>query len=1028
MSKRVVVNADGTIKKKRGCCCSCFLTVFIISLVLIVGGTIVGCVFLDKFTKEKFDMSLKETFGVVSSLYWAKDKDIVTNGYTEADEEGFNSEIKKQLFLKDSAQLDIAGAVQEALALTGNGGQSSADPLTAAVGLYSESGESDTADGTDGSGASKGVNEKLLDFITGLVDEDSVDYDRLKNYSDDKYDEFCLNIQDRELAAFLNAVITEYMNSNAELSAQLSEFGIDSVDRIAALREINFGVENRTYITETGEYSSDKKDVAVAYITLQLKLDNAVESVVSSRVSNKFFSMLASAGIKAVLPNNLYVTVGIGLSDNIGINVRLNRIDTDEELQSTYKLVRGISGLAGSEFDLKQYLDDTANEKINPIVEKLDGAADYSKMSEHKMVVDTYGVLASLISDSDETDKLTGPELLGTVSSLVTSDPYGAVADEHRYDIWYEKDGVRYRLDDENLPQGAVKVDYAELFMEQLDSKYLVDVFERDDTGAFVLDGNGRKIVMEGRSFSELIKAFGMDGGSAALNDLINMDRYHEIASLSADQLKITVTDKMFGAIVTENLASLGADAVQSTGLDARVIQLAIINRTDGEKSTDWADISAEIDMQSYFDGLGGIGSFLGIFLPDKIVVTVSVDITVGRTEETREPSTLRYNSMTAEQTEKMLSVMEKFGVSGFDTASLTSMIADPVHQIFDNMCESLALEIRPSLLTAEKLDPSNAGSDRYNDVSSDSGNSDLIISSVYDILENNVFTRVDPDTGVKETIAADDIKDVMDILFAYGERNEGSAALIDALKSGSAVASDYSALQAELEQKYYLKSVSANPENKIETFDSLLNVINVDNFSSDRFDIAAFDAAGESAGYGRPVISEGELGRLFAEKMSDASGDMDFTVLTVDSVAASGSASPMIKVLMEIDMSRTMGERINLMPAGKIYVTMTIYMGENDVVTDPDDPSRSGYRTEISVNGMTPDDAIQQSLFKMFSMFSQDGLADINGIAVDVGCMLHEQLSVLSERIGGGEISLTDSGVQLISFRDYLATVGFRY
>ena len=76
----------------------------------------------------------------------------------------------------------------------------------------------------------------------------------------------------------------------------------------------------------------------------------------------------------------------------------------------------------------------------------------------------------------------------------------------------------------------------------------------------------------------------------------------------------------------------------------------------------------------------------------------------------------------------------------------------------------------------------------------------------------------------------------------------------------------------------------------------------------------------------------------------------------------------------------------------------------------------------------MTPDGAIQQSLFKMFSMFSQDGLADINGIAVDVGCMLHEQLSVLSERIGGGEISLTDSGVQLISFRDYLATVDFRY
>lgn len=281
MSKRVVVNEDGTVKKKRSCCCSCFLTVFIVGLIVLIGGTVVGCVFLNKFTEERFDMSLKETFGVVSSLYWAKDKDIVTNGYDASDSQALENEIKQQLFLKESADLDIVGAVREAVALAGSGGTETEPddqaPLTLAVRAAAD-GTGENTDGTDGGNGDgtdggKTSSDKLLDFLTGLVKKEDVDYDRLKSYTDEAYSEYCLNIDDKALAAFVDAVLEAYAGENAELAEMLGKLGLTSLDEAAELRQITFGVENRTYITETGGYSSDTKDVAVAYLTLQLKAD-----------------------------------------------------------------------------------------------------------------------------------------------------------------------------------------------------------------------------------------------------------------------------------------------------------------------------------------------------------------------------------------------------------------------------------------------------------------------------------------------------------------------------------------------------------------------------------------------------------------------------------------------------------------------------------------------------------------------------------------------------------------------------------
>ena len=78
MGKKPVVVSDRP--KKKSACCTCLLTVWVVMLVLLAGGTAVGCFFLHRFTKEHYDMGLGECLGVVNGLYWASDKKIVDYG------------------------------------------------------------------------------------------------------------------------------------------------------------------------------------------------------------------------------------------------------------------------------------------------------------------------------------------------------------------------------------------------------------------------------------------------------------------------------------------------------------------------------------------------------------------------------------------------------------------------------------------------------------------------------------------------------------------------------------------------------------------------------------------------------------------------------------------------------------------------------------------------------------------------------------------------------------------------------------
>lgn len=1005
MGKHVVVKKDGTVKKKRSCCCTCFLVVFIISLTVLIGGTIGGCIFLNSYTKKHFDMSLGECFGVVRSLYGAKDKKMVTNPYNDADLDGFNTQIKRQLFLKDSAELDVVAAVREMLADTGKTDESET-PLENA--LYrsepSAEGESDTAAGQDSSA-------KLLDFLAGLVTEENLDRERLKNYSDETYGEFCLQIKDKELAAFMNAVLQVMAQESDDLREMLEQVGATHLDQVAALRQITFTTENRTYITESGERSTDLKPVAMAYMTLQLRVDEVIDCSMKKHIPNGFLSTLAAWGAKVLLPNDLYITAGFGLDANVGVQLRVNKINTDAKIASAYKLVRGVSSMTGSEFDLESYLTEIATDKIAPAVDKIGSAADYSTMSEHTLVVDTYDAIAGLVDKNEGEEKLTGRQLIGAVSALTASDPAGKLQAEHRYDIWYEKNGVRYRADDPARPTDAALVDYRLAFMEEFDGKYLVDVFERDGDGNFRLDIAGNKIVKPGRSFSELVAAFGMDGGQTDILDLIAMNRFESLVDKSPEDLTVRLTDKMLGAIVAEKLSSsdVGQDL---SSMRLSVAQVAVLQRAEA----DWAAVSVTAEVGDLFDSAGSIGAFMRVFMPSKITVTVEVDITPGRTADARRAPVLYYNDLTAARTAELLGLLEKFGGDGFDLSVVTNDVAGPINEIMDAMYAALDIRVQPSRLTAEKL--AAGDSDAYNDVSADPDNGDVCLPSVFKILETQVFTQTVEGEKVS-VVTADEIQSVFAALFGFDP--------MTALPNGQPVAADYAALQQELYDNYYVK----DDGQIITSFQELIDLLEKENFAANvhRFDIAKFLAEGPGAGQGKPLLSKGELGRLFAENMENAAGGTgavaDFNVVRVDSVAAAGQQPAALRVLIEVDMSRAMGQT-NVMPVDKLYVTVTVHLEKSAVGTDGAGQTVYGYDTEMQVNDMTAVE--QENLFKMIRLFAGDGFVDLDALTQDMGRVLYEQLSALTESIGREDAFVcTDDGLVFMSFAEYYQIVSNR-
>lgn len=1007
MSKPVVVNEAPPKQKKKSCCCSCLLAVLAFSLVVLVAGTAVGCFFLNKYTKEKFDMSLGQCLSIVNGLYWASDSKMVDYGYTDADQDAFEQEIKHQLFLKDDAPLDLEAAVKMLLEK-----DSSVQPEMGTVQnalLRAVSGE------TAGEGAAEGdvsqgtsASDKLLNFVAALFTRENMDYERLSAYETEQHDQYMFRLNDKQLAAFIDKLLGSVTADMPEVANALSQVGAERLSDAVALRQIKFVKENRTVLGENGA-AGETKEVVMARVTVQVKLADVVKSAMHQYIDNDFLAGLAAFGLKTVLPNNLYATVGIGLTDNVGVDLSLNRI-TGEKVENAYKLIRGITGLTGDPLDVPAQLNKIASESIAPAVKTINDVADFSKVENGTLSFDTYGALANMAveGNAEAEDPLTGQDVLFTFSRLVTSAPK-TITPEHDYKNWYvytagAQEGTKvYVVDPTRVTDEMARVDYQQSFMHELRDKYCINLTKPD--GAEY-------------TFAEIISAFGAGGGGDAqsLLDLIDLSRFGAAtAGKTEEDLKVTLTDKMLSAILAENLSSLAGDAM-GADVSLQVEQVALLTRMIDGVARDLIDIGVQVDLTGILGDMGGMSALVQAFLPQKIVVSVQVDVTAGLPEGVvRAAPALCYNSMSPEDTASMLAVIDKLGIEGFNTADLTKMVADSVNQVLDSMQQHLVLDFAPSKLAEHKLN----GDKGYEDTADDAV--DMLLPSIYGLLEKNVFTKVG------ETVLAADIKSVFDGLYEYDASNADAAAKVEALKNGlDAASADYGALVGSLEQNYYLK---AEHSGAITDFDTLISTLSTlsGEFDAARFDVERLkhDARGVSAL--RPIMAASELARLFVEKMAGALGDngnAQFTLEGVSIETAIDGYDAVLKVLVMLDISKVMGDNANLLPVSRLYASMNIYISDDpaklEVVSPEGAPIEYAYKTEFVVNGMS--ETVQNNLMRMLRMFGGEGLIDPAQIAGQMGAMLYTQMTAMNEKLGGG-LTFVDGGLQMASFYEFLAT-----
>ena len=349
MAKKVAVpDGDGQIekenlKKKRNRCCTCCLA-FLIVIVVIFGAAFgVGWYFGDKFTKENFGMSLGDSLGVINDLYWTDDKDVVKNSFKPEDVDGFYSQIKRNILLKDDAEVDFDAALLQALDkyLETVGGTESAARNSGAEP------EGDAPDGENPDGDQNGddkqssVMDLLVDMIANVLDRDNIDLDRLNAYdaTDPTTDEYIFKLNDKQLAAFINSIMKAMLKNADKISALGETPQMINLASVVSLKQVRF-------VASTVKAEDGTQTVAAtsADVTVWLGFQRAAGQAVTYFMKNSgvgWASGLARWLGEVFLPENLYVTMSVPLLGDGTTKLVINDMNASEHARAS-KLINGI--------------------------------------------------------------------------------------------------------------------------------------------------------------------------------------------------------------------------------------------------------------------------------------------------------------------------------------------------------------------------------------------------------------------------------------------------------------------------------------------------------------------------------------------------------------------------------------------------------------------------------------------------------------------------------------------------------------
>lgn len=902
MAKKVVTHTDGTEtpeerdarlkgKRKHKKCCTCCLVFLIVSVVILATAFGIGWYFGDKYTKQYLDMSLGDSLGVVSDLYWTKDKDVVKNPYSDSDLDDFYSEIKKNLLLKEDANIDFDTALNNAMKSYLSSGDDADGAQTSALRKSAE-GESDAQE------SSSSITDALVDMLVGVISRDNIDIERLKGYSEEN-DDYIFALKDKQLAAFVNAVLKAVFADVHNINAVKGYADAINFADIISLKQIRFKAESQE--NESGE---EVVTATIADITVWMGLQSAAGQAITYYLNEGgygWMSGIASWLGDVILPKNLYATVSIPLHGDAEPQVTLNDMNVAKR-ERAYKLVNGILSSSGSDKTIQSYLCDFGD-KMKPYLEVAAGKMDFSSAAQGTIKLDLIDSMVKMANKSiGGEEPLTKPDFMYMLQALLASDADARLAEiePYLYNDWYVDGSGAYHHDPLDKT-GLTLVDYENEFVKAIESTYFVN-FGENAKLKDVLSMLG--ISLDGSSSGS--------SDSSDLIDNINAARLHASLDKPESELKLRITDRMLAAALGSQLNALLTDGdSEFNGLTVVLDALTFVEAENSDGHT-YALLAVEVKFDELLASLdnGILSKIAASILPEKILLSITVDVTLSPSAGfVYAPASYMLND--CRNTDNVIDTLGKL-IPSLDFGSMTGEIEKMLRDMLKELDKTLDIELVTSKVTAQKVE-----------------NGQLVLPSIFEFVANQVLVDDDGQPIVKSS-------ELISVLKGLDDTSGFSDTKL--------IADNYSVFMADVIDKYYLAPTAANP---VDTFEDLTDFIGADGFDASKFRMSGTDPDGKYLIYDtrdvddlRPVMRARELGALMAKEITFGDGDIKkFTLLDVRTTPQS------LTVIMSVEVDELMPDKVkSLLTAKYMYVTVTAKVTQ---------AVNGAYPIELAINNM---------------------------------------------------------------------------
>lgn len=970
---------ESPIIKKRSKCCTCCLIFVIVMLVIFGAAFGVGWYFGDKFTKEYFGMSLGDTLGVASDLYWTDDADVVKRPFKKSDVDGFYTEIKRNLLLKEDAEVDFDAALIESIEKYFN-----ADGAKPAY--------NDALAGTPESG---GKDNSLLDVFTDMIasvfNRENIDIELLEAYDESapSGDEYIFNLNDKQLAAFVSAVLDSALKNAGAIDSIKEYSTMMDLSKVVELKQIIFKAKSVKNADGTQNIEATTADVTI-WIGLQDAAGQAIKYFMKDAGFGWAGGMAAWFG-DVILPENLYVTMSLPLFGDGAPQIKINDMGA-KDMARAKKLIDGIISQSGGSKTLDELLTEFGN-KMKPYLESATRKMEFDDAAHGNIKMDLLDTIISMASDKDQSDRLTKSDFIYLLQALLSDGEQTLkTLEPYRFkNIYIDADGKEVFIDGGSTE--LTPIDYEQLFIAEIENKYSIEF--KDDA-----------------KLNDVLAMLGVSVGGTAVKptdllDMIDAQRFNASLDMDIGDLELVVTDRMLAAALDGQLDKLiSGNGSGFENISMSLVALSFIKKPNMPNNL-FALVAAEVDVGEMMDSLGAdsLASKLAAgIMPEKILIKLVVDVTRDRPAGV-EPEKTEFVINSCKNSDRAIATLEKL-VPSLSMASMIAKIESSLNEMLDSMYKHLDVRLVPSSLQYD--DDKNTWTGEHGEI---------VLPDIFTVVTDSVLVNSEGERAV----TPQQLKDVL-----RGLNN------VDAFPSEPSIADGYGEFIEQVVDKYYLKPA---PTDDMSSFDGLTKFMS--EFDTNKFRISGTDETVKYLAHDRrtvdmlrPVMTDKQLGALLADEIAkDAGGEIgNYRIADVR------TDTDEITVLLSVSVGELLPENVGfLLAADTAFITATV-----DLSRAEGDGEALPFRYPVTLMLNEMNDQTYAATLDIVRFFTPD--FDIQSQVERFGEILYEQLSVLNDSIGAAAPSvpegepaeigpvtidmfeLTPEGLVMIDFYTFLA------